>query len=79
MHISLADTRSMYKQAAESEEACLKLIKYCNDQTSTDKAIYLGYKGCATMMMARHLNNPYSKWTKFSAGRNETWKREIGS
>jgi len=66
---SLEEMRALYKQAASSEDACSKLIKCCNNQSTYTEAIILGYKGCATIMMANHLINPFSKWSKFSSGR----------
>jgi len=63
---SLDEIRTLYKQAAASEEACSKLINYCNEQSLCSGAILLGYKGCATMLKAKHLINPFSKWFTFS-------------
>jgi len=65
----LDEMRTLYKQAASSEDACSKLIKFCDEQKSVTNPTALGYKGCATMMMAKYFINPYSKWSAFSSGK----------
>ena len=59
--------RSLYQKTMTSEDACKKLIDllepYKNDP------LYLGYSGCATMIMAKHAFNPFSKLSYFKKGK----------
>lgn len=61
------EVRSLYQKSMTSENACKKLIDmlepYKNDP------LYLGYKGCATMVMAKHAFNPFSKFSYFKKGK----------
>jgi hypothetical protein len=66
---SLEELRSLYNKSATSEEICTNLIKLCNEQSSIADATRLGYKGCATLMMANHYFNPISKWNSFTEGK----------
>lgn len=61
------EVRSLYQKSMNSEDACKKLIDllepYKNDP------LYLGYIGCATMVMAKHAFNPFSKLSYFKKGK----------
>lgn len=61
------EVRSLYQKSMTSEDACKKLIDilepYKNDP------LYLGYSGCATMVMAKHVFNPFSKLSYFKKGK----------
>jgi hypothetical protein len=64
---SISEIRGLYEKSLKSEDDCTKLIKmlapYKNDP------LLLGYSGCATMMMAKHVFGPFSKLSYFKEGR----------
>lgn len=62
--------RLLYLKAAEEEQACETLIRLLKSRNAQEKPLLLGYKGSATMMMARHVVNPFSKLSYFKKGRN---------
>ncbi|SHG33397.1 hypothetical protein SAMN05443144_12515 [Fodinibius roseus] len=62
--------RLLYLKAAEEEQACETLIRLTESRNASEKPLLLGYKGSATMMMARHVVNPFSKLSHFKKGRN---------
>ncbi|MEO6135614.1 MAG: hypothetical protein ABIP35_10705 [Ginsengibacter sp.] len=62
--------RPMYKKAANSEAACKDLIKILAPFNENNNALLSGYKGSATMMMAKYVFNPFSKMSYFNKGKN---------
>jgi hypothetical protein len=66
---SLTELRSLYMEAGSSKTSCKKLVDICNANTSLPNNLLLGYKGSATMMMAKHVFSPVTKLSKFSEGK----------
>ena len=62
--------RPMYKKAATDESACKDLIKILAPFTEKNNALLSGYKGSATMMMAKYVFNPFSKMSYFNKGKH---------
>lgn len=64
---SINEIRNLYENSLKSKDDCKKLIvilePYKNDP------LYLGYSGCATMMMAKHVFSPLSKMSYFKKGK----------
>lgn len=64
---SINEIRNLYEKSLKSEDDCKKLIDmlepYKNDP------LFLGYTGCATMMMAKHVFSPFSKLSYFNKGK----------
>lgn len=66
--IDISKVRKLYIEAAESEKACdemLELLSFADEKTP----LLLAYKASATMMMANHVGNPFSKLSYFKKGR----------
>jgi hypothetical protein len=68
--VSLAEIRSLYKDAATQQEACNQLISRLNNKTDLPEPVYLGYKGGATMIQAKYSFNPIRKLSYFTNGKN---------
>lgn len=67
-HADIASVRSMFQQAASDEVACKKMILILSPHNENNP-LMLGYKGSGTMMMARHVFNPFSKLSYFKKGK----------
>ena len=66
---TLHQVRELYINAAKNEQACLELITILKTYDETNNALYLGYKASATMMMAKHSLNPFTKFSWFKKGK----------
>lgn len=64
---SIDEIRNLYEKSLKSEDDCEKLIDILEPYKKDP--LYLGYIGCATMMMAKHAFNPFSKLSYFKKGR----------
>jgi uncharacterized protein YehS (DUF1456 family) len=65
----LIQLRQIYAKAPSKETDCkqmLKMLEKVNDQ----QPLLYGYKGCATMIMAKHSFNPMNKLSYFKRGKN---------
>lgn len=67
---SIEQVRELYRQSATNEDICKSLIHALQSYNEENKALLLGYKGSATMIMAKHVFNPYRKLTYFRKGRD---------
>jgi len=68
-HPSLEDLRKLYSRAAISEDTCRTLIKTLGSYSVKNEPLLAGYRGAATMIMARHAFNPVTKLRHFKQGR----------
>ena len=68
--LTITEVRNWYQQAEQKEKACKEMITMLKDYNEKNHPLYAGYKGCATMMMAKHVINPVSKLSWFIKGRN---------
>jgi hypothetical protein len=66
---AIKDVRIMLHNATSNEEACNKLISLLLPFNETNNPLLLGYKGGATMLMAKHAFNPFSKLSYFKKGK----------
>lgn len=66
---TLPEIRTLYQQCEKSEQACKDLIKLLEPYNENNSPLYMGYKASATMMMARHVFNPFSKLSYFKKGK----------
>lgn len=64
---SINEIRGLYEKSLKSEEDCQKLIDILKSYKGNP--LYLGYSGCATMMMAKHVFRPFSKLSYFKEGK----------
>ena len=65
----IVQVREMYKQAPAKESYCKQLLQDLKPVNVQQPLLY-GYKGCATMIMAKHAFNPLNKWSYFRKGKN---------
>jgi hypothetical protein len=66
----LDEVRILYQQAATDENSCKALIEMLKPYNDADNPLLLGYKGGATMMMAQHVPNPFTKLSYFKKGKD---------
>ncbi len=64
------DIRLKFHQATTSEGMCKSLIKQLEPYNARNNPLFLGYKGGATMLMAKYVFNPISKFSYFKKGKN---------
>ena len=62
--------RRLYMQAPAEEEKCRALMQMVNDYSPANNPTLAGYKAAATMIMAKHAFNPFSKLSHFNKGKN---------
>lgn len=63
------NVRSLYKASAANKDSCMKLIGLLTHFDEENNSLMAGYRACATMMMAGHVINPFSKFSYFRKGR----------
>ena len=66
---SLSSIRLKFHNSTSSEKVCKDLIKQLDPYNEKNNPLLLGYKGGATMLMATHVVNPFSKLSYFKNGR----------
>lgn len=65
----LEQVRLLYEQAPVHKASCEALISLLQSYDEKNP-LFLGYKGCAHMIMAKHVPGPFSKLSYFRKGRN---------
>lgn len=68
---SVAEVRYWYQQAEKKEQNCRYMLSKLQGYSENNHPLFAGYKGCATMMMAKHCFNPVSKLSWFLKGKNQ--------
>lgn len=63
----LDEIRLLYEQAPKNEGACEKMISIL--EPYQEEPLWLGYKGVATMIMAKHVFSPFKKMSLFKEGK----------
>ena len=66
---SISRVRSLFEQADIHKSSCIELIKLLEPYNEINFPILMGYKACGTMMMAKHVQNPFSKLLHFRKGK----------
>jgi len=61
--------RVLFHKAQSSEIICLELIAKLQPYNESNNVLFMGYRACATMLMAKHVFNPFSKLSYFKRGR----------
>ncbi|HEY5367973.1 MAG TPA: hypothetical protein VIJ75_03195 [Hanamia sp.] len=64
---SINEVRNLYENSLKNEDDCKKLIDIL--EPHKEDPLFLGYIGCATMMMAKHVFSPFSKMSYFKKGK----------
>ncbi|HQS05312.1 MAG: hypothetical protein B7X86_00670 [Sphingobacteriales bacterium 17-39-43] len=65
----IEDVRVLFHKAESSQKVCVELIELLEPYNDKNNALFLGYRGSANMMMAKHLINPFSKLSYFKKGK----------
>jgi hypothetical protein len=65
----IKEVRIMLHNATSSEVACTKMISLLEPFNETNNPLLFGYRGGATMLMAKHAFNPFSKLSYFKKGK----------
>jgi hypothetical protein len=66
---SITEVRILYQKAPFDENSCKELVEILSAFTEKNNPLYLGYKASGTMMMAKHVMNPFSKLSYFNKGK----------
>lgn len=66
---AIQEIRNLYEKSYTDESACRKLIEILSPYNENNNPLYAGYKASATMMMANHVFNPFSKLSYFKKGK----------
>lgn len=67
---SVSLIRTKFHHSTTSEKSCKDLINLLEPYTANNNPLFLGYKGGATMLMAKYAINPFNKFSYFTKGRN---------
>ena len=65
----IKDVRIMLHNATSNEQDCTKMISLLSPFNEINNPLFLGYRGGATMLMAKHVINPFSKLSYFKKGK----------
>jgi len=65
----IEEVRLLFHKAESSQKLCVELIELLEPYNEKNNALLSGYKACATMLMAKHLINPFSKFSYFKRGK----------
>ncbi len=65
----IEDVRVLFHKAESSQKVCVELIELLEPYNDKNNALFLGYKGSANMLMAKHSINPFSKLSYFKKGK----------
>lgn len=66
--VDIASVRILFQKAVSDEKACKQLTHLLAPYDERNPLL-LGYKGSGTMMMAKHVFNPFSKLSYFKKGK----------
>jgi len=67
--VEIEDVRLLFHKAQSSQKICTELIELLHPFNENNNVIFLGYRASATMLMAKHLYNPFSKLSYFRKGK----------
>ncbi|HEY1062550.1 MAG TPA: hypothetical protein VGE44_12730 [Daejeonella sp.] len=65
----IEDVRVLFHKAESSQKVCIELIELLEPYNDKNNALFLGYRGSANMLMAKHLINPFIKLSYFKKGK----------
>lgn len=68
--VTLFEVRTLFLKAETEESSCQELIQILTPYNEQNNPLFLGYKGIATIIMAKHIGNPITKLSNFKRGRN---------
>jgi len=61
--------RVLFYKAQSSEKVCRELIDRLEPFNEANNVLFMGYRACAVMLMAKHVFNPFSKLSYFKKGK----------
>ncbi len=61
--------RILYQISVTNKDSCKKLVTILQNYHEGNNCLLAGYKACATMIMAKHVFNPFSKYSYFVKGK----------
>lgn len=61
--------RILYNNSVSNVESCKELLNLLKDYHENNNCKYAGYKACATILMAKHVGNPFKKYYYFKEGK----------
>ncbi len=67
--VNIDEIRVLYRKAESDEKSCKELLTILSPYNVNNNSLFFGYKACATMLMAKHVFNPFSKWYYFKKGK----------
>lgn len=67
---SVSEVRQLYDRSVTEEKTCKKLITMLKPYSENTNPLLAGYRACATMVMAKHVFSPVSKYGYFKEGRS---------
>lgn len=67
--LALRDVRVKFHSSTNDESLCKKLITMLEPYNENNHPLYYGYRGCANMVMAKHVFNPITKLSYFKKGK----------
>lgn len=65
----LNNVRALFEKASVEEKACKKILSLLQPYDENANPVLAGYKASATMIMAKHVVNPFSKLSYFRKGK----------
>jgi len=65
----LSNLRSLYEVATKEESKATQMLALAEKNSSVN-FVFLGYKGAAKIILAKHAMSPYTKWNLFKEGKN---------
>lgn len=66
---TLHQVRLLFFEIEKDRDACKRMITMLEPFNENNDPVLLGYKGIATIIMAKHLGNPISKFSHFNRGK----------
>jgi hypothetical protein len=67
---SINFVRALYQKSPVEENSCKELIRVLASCNERNNPLLLGYKASGTMMMAKHVFNPFTKLSYFKKGKS---------
>jgi hypothetical protein len=65
----IGEIRQLYARSVEDEKVCERLIALLAPYNENNNPVYAGYKAGATLIMAKHVFSPFSKFSYFKKGK----------
>ena len=67
---TIGEIRALYEKSVSDEASCNKLAEILSPYDEENNRLYAGYRASAIMLMAKHVFNPFSKFSYFKKGKS---------